>query len=212
MKNIVIIVLLFSLSVLTYSIAFSQGGEQIGKTEFILSQAYFGSLLTLGDVDLSNPRVALANSPQFVPLGNGIREEVIPFGGVLFNTSEAIYLVGARLGFRVKPNFNIEGSFGVNGDDGILSFLFSGNIAYHFYPNVTNISPFVIVGAGALVTSSGPADVDLNTLADFIFGIGINVYLTDRIALRPEYRGNVFVGNGETEYVSEASGGISFGF
>ena len=127
--------------------------------------------------------------------------------------SFTVVSVPLRVGYFVTRSLALEGEvlathvdFGGDDDDNGTGAVFSGNALYHFSPQ-SRITPFVLVGGGA-----GNAQEFLNlayktdhTVTAFHAGAGLKAFMSNRAALRLEYRFSHYSGEESADFFSDGA-------
>jgi len=122
--------------------------------------------------------------------------------------SSGAFLISPRLGFYVVQGLEIEPEFLVmlsSGSDPV--YVLNGNISYNFLSAGKTV-PFILAGYGLANTVPFFGVPLLRT--DFTVGVlnlgaGIKAFVKEDIAVRVEYRFQVFSGEGETTISSSFS-------
>ncbi|HEY7445458.1 MAG TPA: outer membrane beta-barrel protein [Vicinamibacterales bacterium] len=125
------------------------------------------------------------------------------FGGASTDSNTTGPYLGGGIGWEIKPTFAIEGTMGwIDRPGADTSAYNAGLMAQFSLPGSTKASPFVAGGFGLYRASFGvgsempefysrrisatdPAQPRTFTDPAFIFGGGVNIYLSRHLAVRP---------------------------
>jgi hypothetical protein len=110
------------------------------------------------------------------------------FAGAGVDAGDTSPLAGGSVGWDLWPNLAIEGSgYWLDREAGASAFA-AALKAQLWFSAPRPAVPFVSAGVGLyrLAAGAGPSATATSTDPSFVFGGGINIYLTRQIALRPD--------------------------
>jgi OOP family OmpA-OmpF porin len=114
--------------------------------------------------------------------------------------------IGAEAFFDVALT-DFTGHLPVNGHD-VTMYRYGADLLYHFWPN-SRLVLYVAAGYGGRTIDRD--DWNNDTRGVFDYGLGVKYFLTDRIALRGDFR-HLILHDNHTLYNYEYTAGLSFAF
>lgn len=153
------------------------------------------------------------------------------FGGVSADSSDTGPFFGGGIGWEIKPTLAIEGSMGWIDRPGDKTNAYNAGLkAQVSLPGLGTVAPFLSGGFGLYHASFGPGSEmpefyslrvtnepglrRVNTFTDpaFIFGGGVNVYLSRHLAIRPDVEVNLVRAESRNHFVTGVSVRFAYHF
>lgn len=178
---------------------------------------------------LSIPAAAGAQSPSNSPWGHGTT--LSGFAGVAADADRAGSALGVALGWEVTPKVAIEGSGSwLDRGAGAESFAASLKVRASLFGR-DKAAPFVTAGVGAyrasyertseaipafhrnrMATGTAPQTRATFTDPTFVFGGGVNLFVSRHIAVRPDVEATVVMRDSRRYVVTTAGIHLAFHF
>lgn len=120
---------------------------------------------------------------------------------------------GIRAGYNFSKVFGAEAGFDGGRTEGPINlpktnvFRYGLDMLVHLLPD-SNVVPYLAAGYGGITFDSGRT----TNKGIFDYGPGVKIFLTDRVALRGDFRHLIFDNNNETQYNYQYMMGLCYQF